>query len=87
MKLLIFNPKPDESEETLCKHLYIDRDDLKKARRITSSLLIYDYRGKYLASYRNNYIALNPYFSRINRWVVPENSYSYKPLTVVTYED
>ena len=79
MKLLIFNPKPDESKEILCKHLYINRSNLKKARRITSSLLIHDY-GK-------NYLALSPYLSEIYRWTVPENSYSYKPLTVVTYED
>ena len=79
MKLLIFNPKPDESEEILCKHLYIGRGDLKKARRITSSLLIQDY-GKY-------YITLNPYRSVVDGWRVPDNSYSYKPLTVVTYED
>ena len=79
MKLLIFNPKPDESEEILCKHLYIDRSNLKKARRITSSLLIHD-RREY-------YIALTPYVSIIDRWIVPENSYSFKPLTVVTYED
>ena len=79
MKLLIFNPKPDESEEVLCKHLYIDRSSLKKARRITSSLLIHNYE-KY-------YIALSPYLSKIYRWTVPENSYSYKPLTVVAYED
>ena len=79
MKLLIFNPKPDESEETLCKHLYINRSNLKKARRITSSLLIH--------AYEKNYIALSPYLSKIYRWTVPENSYSYKPLTVVPYED
>jgi len=79
MKLLIFKPKPDESEEILCKHLYIDRSSLKKARRITSSLLIQDY-GEY-------YITLNPYMSVVDRWIVPDNSYSYKPLTVVTYED
>ena len=79
MKLLIFNPKPDESEEILCKHLYIDRSSLKKARRITSSLLIHNYE-KY-------YLALSPYLSEIYRWTVPENSYSYKTLTVVAYED
>ena len=79
MKLLIFNPKPDESEETLCKHLYIDRSSLKKARKITSSLLIHDYR--------EFYITLNPYVSIIDRWIVPENTYSFKTLTVVTYED
>ena len=79
MKLLIFNPKPDESEETLCKHLYINRSNLKKARRITSSLLIHDYR--------EFYINLNPYVSEVDRWVVPDGAYSYKPLTVVTYED
>ena len=79
MKLLIFNPKPDESEEILCKHLYIDCSSLKKARRITSSLLIHDYE--------ENYIALTPYILRIDRWIVPENSYSFKTLTVVTYED
>ena len=79
MKLLILNPKPDESEEILCKHLYIDSCSLKRARRITSSLLIQDH-GEY-------YIALTPYVSIIDSWMVPENSYSYKPLTVVTYED
>ena len=79
MKLLIFNPKPDESEEILCKHLYISSSNLKKARKITSSLLIQDY-GDY-------YITLNPYRSVIDEWIVPNNSYSYKPLTVVTYED
>ena len=79
MKLLIFKPKPDESEEILCKHLYVNRSSLKKARKITSSLLIHDYR--------EFYITLNPYVSRIDRWIVPENSYSFKPLTVVTYED
>ena len=79
MKLLIFNPKPDESEEILSKHLYINHSSLKRARKITSSLLIHDYE--------KNYIALSPYLSEIYRWTVPENSYSYKPLTVVTYED
>ena len=79
MKLLIFKPKPDESKEILCKHLYIDRSDLKKARRITSSLLIHNYE--------KDYLALSPYLSGIYRWTVPENSYSYKPLTVVPYED
>ena len=79
MKLLIFNPKPDESEEVLCKHLYIDRSNLKRARRITSSLLIHD-RKEY-------YITLTPYTLRIEMWIVPENSYSFKTLTVVTYED
>ena len=79
MKLLIFNPKPDESEEILYKHLYINRSNLKKARRITSSLLIQDY-GEY-------YINLNPYVSVVDRWIVLDNAYSYKPLTVVTYED
>ena len=79
MKLLIFKPKPDESEEVLCKHLYIDRSSLKKARRITSSLLIQDY-GEY-------YITLTPYVSVVDRWIVPNDAYSYKPLTVVPYED
>ena len=79
MKLLIFKPKPDESEEILCKHLYIDRSSLKKARKITSSLLLHDYR--------EFYITLNPYRSVVDVWVVPNNAYSYKPLTVVTYED
>ena len=87
MKLLIFKPKPDESEEILCKHLYINRSNLKKARRITSSFLIHDCG--------ENYIALSPYvsgiyrwiFSGIYRWIVPNDAYSYKPLTVVTYED
>ena len=79
MKLLIFKPKPDESEEILCKHLYITPSNLKLARRITSSLLIQDY-GEF-------YITLNPYMSAVDGWIVPNNSYSYKPLTVVTYED
>ena len=79
MKLLIFNPKPDESEEILCKHLYINHSSLKRARKITSSLLIHDYE--------EYYTTLNPYVSVIDRWIVPENSYSFKPLTVVTYED
>lgn len=79
MKLLIFNPKPDESEEVLCKHLYITRSYLRKVRRITSSLLVHDCE--------ENYTILNPYVSEISRWIVPENSYSYKTLTVVTYED
>ena len=79
MKLLIFKPKPDESEEILCKHLYINRSDLKKARRVTSSLLINDHE--------EFYITLNPYKSAVDSWIVPYNSYSFKPLTVVTYED
>ena len=79
MKLLIFKPKPDESEEILCKHLYINRSCLKRAREITSSLLIHDYR--------EFYINLNPYVSEVDRWIVPNDAYSYKPLTVVTYED
>ena len=79
MKLLIFKPKPDESEEILCKHLYINRSNLKKARRITSSLLVHNHREVYTA--------LNPYVSILDRWIVPENSYSFKTLTVVTYED
>lgn len=79
MKLLIFKPKPDESEEILCKHLYIERSSLKKARKITSSLLLHDYR--------EFYITLNPYVSIVDRWIVTDNSYSFKPLTVVTYED
>ena len=79
MKLLIFKPKPDESEEILYKHLHIDRSSLKKARRITSSLLIHDYR--------EFYINLNPYVSEVDRWIVPNDAYSYKTLTVVAYED
>ena len=79
MKLLIFKPKPDESEKVLCDHLYIHRSSLKKARRVTSSLLIHDYE--------DYYITLNPYISIVDRWIVPNNSYSYKTLTVVTYED
>ena len=79
MRLLIFKPKPDESEKVLCKHLYINRSSLKKARRITSSLLIHDYR--------EFYITLNPYRSVVDGWIVSPNAYSYKPLTVVPYED
>ena len=79
MKLLIFNPKPDESEEILCKHLYINHSSLKRARKITSSLLIHDYE--------EYYIALNPYILKADRWIVLENSYSFKTLNVVTYED
>ena len=79
MKLLIFKPKPDESEEILYKHLHISRGNLKKARRITSSLLIQEYR--------EYYITLNPYRSVVDGWIVPDNSYSFNPLTVVPYED
>ena len=80
MKLLIFKPKPDESEEVLCNHLWIEKQYLKRAKRLTSSLLVFK-------SY-NRYKTYNPLLLNTeNGWLVRDDAYSYKPLTVVTYED
>lgn len=79
MKLLIFNPKPDESEEVLLKHLFITKPHLKGAMKLTSSLLIH----KDCIDYK----VVHPFFSGIHNWKVPKDAYSFKPLTVVTYED
>ena len=79
MKLLIFNPRPDESEEVLLDHLIVTNEWLKEAVKLTSSLLVHkDYI---------NYKAFHPIFSGIYNWKVPEYAYSFKPLTVVAYED
>ena len=79
MKLLIFNPKPDESEEVLLDHLFISKQHLKGAMKLTSSILVHkDY---------TRYKAFHPIFSGIYNWTVPEYAYSFKPLTVVTYYD
>ena len=80
MKLLIFNPKPDESEEILCDHLWIGKQYLKRAKRLTSSLLIHRYGVRYKTYHP---LILNTE----NDWLVRDGAYSYKPLTVVTYED
>ena len=80
MKLLIFNPKPDESEEILCHHLWIGKGYLKCAKRLTSSLLIHKRDIKYKTYHP---LLLNTKHD----WVVRDDAYSYKPLTVVTYED
>ena len=80
MKLLIFNPKPDESEEILCHQLWIGKPYLKRAKRLTSSLLIHRYGVEYKTYHP---LLLNTE----NYWVVRDDAYSYKPLTVVTYED
>lgn len=79
MKLLIFNPKPDESEEVLLDHLFISKEWLKEAMKLTSSLLVHkDYI---------DYKAFHPISSGIYYWKVPEYAYSFKPLTVVAYYD
>lgn len=80
MKLLIFNPKPDESEEILCHHLWIGKQYLKRAKRLTSSLLIHKHGVRYKT--------YHPLLLNIeDDWSVQGDAYSYKPLTVVTYED
>ena len=80
MKLLIFNPKPDESEEVLCNHLWIGKPYLKRAKRLTRSLLIHKDGVKYKA--------YNPLLLNIeDDWRIRGDAYSYNPLTVVTYED
>ena len=80
MKLLIFNPKPDESEEILRHHLLVGKQYLKHAKRLTSSLLIHKHGVKYKTYHP---LILNTE----NDWLVRDGAYSYKPLTVVTYED
>ena len=80
MKLLIFNPKPDESEEILCCHLWIGKEYLKRAKRLTSSLLIHKHGVRYKTYHP---LLLNTK----DEWVVRDDAYSFKPLTVVTYED
>ena len=86
MKLLIFNPKPDESEEVLCDHLWVEKEYLKRAKRLTSSLLIYkNYNQNRGVSRYKTYHPL--ILNTKSEWLIRDNSYSYKPLTVVTYED
>ena len=87
MKLLIFNPKPDESEEVLCDHLWVEKEYLKRAKRLTSSLLIYknSYQGWWGC---NRYKTYHPLLLNTkNDWLIRDGAYSYKPLTVVPYED
>ena len=86
MKLLIFKPKPDESEEVLCNHLWIGKQYLKSAKRLTSSLLIY--KNYNLDRGYSRYKTYHPLILNTeNDWLVRDGAYSYKPLTVVTYED
>ena len=86
MKLLIFKPKPDESEEVLCDHLRVEKQYLKRAKRLTSSLLIYkNYNQDRGFSRYKTYHPL--ILNTENDWLVRDGAYSYKPLTVVTYED
>ena len=86
MKLLIFNPKPDESEEVLCNHLWLGKQYLKIAKRLTSSLLIY--RDSTRSGDISRYKTYHPLLQSIKgEWLVKDGAYSYKPLTVVTYED
>ena len=86
MKLLIFNPKPDESEEVLCDHLWVEKEYLKRAKRLTSSLLIY--KNYNLDRGYSRYKTYHPLILNTeNDWLVRDGAYSYKPLTVVTYED
>ena len=80
MKLLIFKPKPDESEEVLCNHLWVRKQYLKRAKRLTSSLLIHKHGVRY-----KTYHPLN--LNTEDDWLIRGDAYSYKPLTVVTYED
>ncbi len=80
MKLLIFNPKPDESEEVLCNHLWVEKPYLKRAKGLTSSLLIHKCGIRY-----KTYHPLS--FDTEDDWSIRDGAYSFKPLTVVTYED
>ena len=83
MKLLIFKPKPDESEEVLCNHLWIGKQYLKSAKKLTSSLLVFKSNFVY-----NRYKTYHPLLLNTeNDWLVRDGAYSYKPLTVVPYED
>ena len=86
MKLLIVKPKPDESEEVLCNHLWIEKPYLKRAKRLTSSLLIYKDSNRRRSFSR--YKTYNPLvINTKDDWLVRDGTYSFKPLTVVTYED
>ena len=86
MKLLIFKPKPDESEEVLCDHLWIGKQYLKSAKRLTSSLLVYKNRNQDRGFSR--YKTYHPLLLNTeDDWLVRDDAYSYKPLTVVPYED
>ena len=86
MKLLIFKPKPDESEEVLCNHLWIGKQYLKRAKRLTSSLLIH--KNNNLDRGYSRYKTYHPLILNTeNDWLVRDGAYSYKPLTVVPYED
>ena len=84
MKLLIFKPKPDESEEEgLCNHLWIGKQYLKSAKRLTSSLLVFKNKSSYSRYKTYHPLLLNTE----DDLLVRDGAYSYKPLTVVTYED
>ena len=83
MKLLIFKPKPDESEEVLCNHLWIGKQYLKSAKKLTSSLLVFKNRSSYSRYKTYHPLLLNTE----DDWLVRDGAYSYKPLTVVPYED
>lgn len=86
MKLLIFKPKPDESEEVLCGHSWLKKQHLKRVKRFTSSLLIY--KNKILGRGFSKYKTYHPLLLNTeNDWLIRDGAYSYKPLTVVTYED
>ena len=86
MKLLIFKPKPDESEEVLCDHLWISKQYLKRAKRLTSSLLIH--KNNNLDGGFSRYKTYHPLLLNTeDEWLVRDGAYSYKTLTVVTYED
>ena len=80
MKLLLFKPKPDESEEVLCNHLWLGRQYLKRAKRLTSSLLIHKHGVRYKTYHP---LLLNTE----DDWLIRGDAYSFKTLTVVTYED
>ena len=83
MKLLIFKPKPDESEEVLCNHLWIGKQYLKSAKRLTSSLLVFKNKSSYSRYKTYHPLLLNTE----DDLLVRDGAYSYKPLTVVPYED
>ena len=83
MKLLIFKPKPDESEKVLCNHLWIGKQYLKSAKKLTSSLLVFKNRSSYSRYKTYHPLLLNTE----DDWLVRDDAYSYKPLTVVPYED
>ena len=86
MKILIFKPKPDESEEVLFNHLWISKQYLKRAKRLTSSLLIH--KNNAMHGDFSRYKTYHPILQSVKEeWLVRGGAYSYKPLTVVTYED